>query len=122
MSITESSSESDEPIASRTRSNLLGKGINSARWCTRRCTRDEPISLPSSDSSLSLSSYLETEFLAFPQGPQMAEEPQGLPPNLLEFLDVMTERLQAHNQNVGGPPQSSGTSTPCFSWFPNGRF
>ncbi|CAB4041912.1 allatostatin-A receptor-like [Paramuricea clavata] len=72
-----------------------------------------------SDSSLSPVSYLETEFPAFPTGPMMAEEAQALQPGLLDLLQEMTDRLQAHqNQIAGAPPRASGLQSPVFHGSP----
>ena len=60
MSITESSSENSEPIARRTRSQILGPRFNSAQWCSCHGTSGEHFS--DSESSFSPISYLETEF------------------------------------------------------------
>ena len=104
MSVTESGSENEGPIASRTRSRNIGSPTQSGGWCNRtRTTRD--INASSSEgSSLSLSdSYLETEFPAYPGSPSMDnQDALPLPRDLLELLHEMTERLHAHEQRIGG--------------------
>ena len=108
MSVTESSSESEGLIASRTRSRNVGP--------TREINESS-----SSNISLSLSNlYLETEFLAFP-GP-LAMENKGahaFSPDLIELLQEITDRLHAHEQHIEGAPrarghQEQGTSSPQY--------
>ena len=49
----------------------------------------------------------------------MAEEAQALQPGLLDLLQEMTERLQAHkNQIAGAPPRASGLQPPVFHGSP----
>ena len=65
---------------------------------------------------------LETEFQAFPQGPQMDQGHHGLPPNLLELLTAMTARLNEQDQLVGGPPRTSDLQPPVFHGSSNEDF
>ena len=111
MSVTESGSENEGPIASRTRSRNIGSPTQSGGWCNRTCTTRDINASSSADSSLSLSdSYLETEFPAYPGSPSMDnQDAHPLPRDLLELLHEMTERLHAHEQRIeGGPPRASG--------------
>jgi hypothetical protein len=49
----------------------------------------------------------------------MAEEAQALQPGLLDLLQEMTDRLQAHqNQIAGALPRASGLQPPVFHGFP----
>ena len=78
MSVTESSTESEGPLASRTRSRYVAFSAQSREWCdcartTRKINFFNRRSF-STDGSLSLSnSYLETEFPAFPARPPVME-------------------------------------------------
>ena len=93
MSVTECSSESEGPIASRTRSRNVGFSIPATTWCSCAGATREINESSSWNSSLSISnSYLETEFPAFP-GPQAVENrgAHGLPPDLIDLLQEMTE-------------------------------
>ena len=125
MSITASSAENEGPIASRTRSRHVESFAQPRLWCNRTCTTGELNESSSSNSSLSLAdSYLETEFPAFPETPIMDNrEAQPLPPDLLELLTEMTERLHTHEHRIeGGPPRATGLQPPVFRGSPTDDF
>ena len=83
------------------------------QWCSCHGTsgeQNEISNLSDSDSSLSPVSDLETEFPVFPRALEMEQRNQGLPPDLLELLDLMTDRLQQHDQIVAGPQEQMAYS------------
>ena len=111
MSVSHSDSETEEPIAYRTRSRVSRP--TSTRWCNRACTtRDIRVSDPDSSSS---HSYLETEFPVFRPGIEMDQGNPALPHEVLELLALMTDRLHAHDDHIrGGPPRAAGLQPPIF--------
>ena len=117
MSVTESSSESEGPIASRTRSRNVGFSIPATTWCS--CEGATRVINESSSSNSShrkvFNSYLETEFPAFP-GPPAVENrgAHALPPDLIELLQEMTDRLHTHEQHIEGAPRASCLQPPVF--------
>ncbi len=116
MSVTESSSENEGPIASRTRSRNVILSAPYSEWCNRACTTREINASSSAATSLSLSdSYLETEFPAYPRRPSMENrEAHPLPQDLLELLHEMTERLHAHEQRIQGDLPEQVASSPQY--------
>ena len=123
MSITDSNTDNSEPIARRTRSQIVGPRSKSAQWCSGDGTgsgeQKDTLPLSDSDSSLSSISYLETEFPLFPRALEMDQRNPGLPPDLLDLLNIMTEWIQQHEQLVAGPPppQNKWVTATRFSWF-----
>ena len=126
MSVTESSTESEGPIASRTRSRDVSFSALSREWCDCARTTREINKSSSTDGSLSLSnSYLETEFPAFPVRLPVMENrgAHPLPQDLLDLLHEMTEQLHAHEERMeGGPPRTSGLQPPVFRGSPTDDF
>ena len=124
MNVTESSSESEGPITSRTRSRNVGFSIPATTWCSCAGATREINESSSSNSSLSLSnSYLETEFPAFPGPPAMENRSaHALPPDLIELLQEMTDQLHAHEQHIEGAPRASGLQPPVFRGSPTDYF
>ena len=124
MSVTESSSESEGPITSRTRSRNVGFSIPATTWCNCAGASREINESYSSNSSLSLSnSYLETEFPAFPGPPAMENRSaHALLPDRIELLQEMTDRLHAHEQHIEGAPRASGLQPPVFRCSPTDDF
>ena len=124
MSVTESSSESEGLTASRTRSRIVGLSIPATTWCSCAGATREINESSLSNSSLSLSnSYLETEFPAFPGPPAMEDRgAHALPPDLIELLQEMTDRLHAHEQHIDRAPRASGLQPPVFRGSPTDDF
>ena len=116
-------SETEEPIATRTRTRLSQQPTDTdGTWCTRQCTlgdRQLP-SPPSSDSSLSVSSCTETEFPSLPSGLEMENEEPELPPALRELLETHCRRLNEHDRHIlATPPRTGGIQPPIFRGSPS---
>ena len=74
MSVTESSTESEGPLASRTRSRNVAFSAQFREWCDCARTTRKINESSSTDGSFKVSnSYLETEFPAFPARPPVME-------------------------------------------------